>query len=226
MSRLDSASIMQENPECSMQPESHAHESTHVVMARRAIEDISEQLAQSPHNPGYLTSPVYTIPREWLEQHADAIEDSLTLGLEALSPSHRDTDLWHVGLIRSGNILHRHQRTGEVKRLHPMFAINDFLNAGIEDILTEARSIDTDTPPHEINQRTVDAIGAMLLRGIYFQQLSEVHPESFTPHERDVLLGIFQQNIITAIRRATRLTTRREPTINEPLPAAQATGNH
>lgn len=219
---VDTRTDSQAPLERSVTPERGANESTSAALARLALEDVAGWLAHSPNNPGYLSSQAYLIPKQWLDEHAGEIQERLMTGIDELTKDNVVIDLVHVAAIRDGNIPHINQKTGEIERLSPTFAVTDFLNSGIKDIVDRASRLEPGTPTPEVNERSVDSIGAMLLRGVYFQKLSHDYPEEFTPAERDALLRLFQQNIVIAIRRAARLTAERPIEPSVPAPAPQA----
>lgn len=203
-------------------PETDSQEAARAAMAHRAIEDVASWLAFSPNNAGYLESTVYTEPKQWLNQHANAIETKLTYDLGELSLDNADVDLWHLDMIRSSSIPYQNQFTDKIEPLESIYTTADFLNTGIDDVLRQAHDVDIHTPTGEINEYTTKAIGAMLLRGIYFQELSATYPERFTQHEYNTYLRLFQQNVISAIRRASRLNAQTTALISEHVPVQQS----
>ncbi len=219
---VDTRPDSQSSLEYSVTPEHVANESTSAALARLALEDVAGWLAHSPNNPGYLSSQAYLVPKQWLDEHAGDIQERLTTGIDELTMDNVVIDLVHVAAIRDGNIPHINQKTGEIEHLSPTFAVTDFLNSGIKDIVEQASRLEAGTPTPEVNERSVQSIGAMLLRGVYFQKLSHDYPEEFTPAERDALLRLFQQNIVITIRRAARLTAEQPAESSAPVPAQQA----
>lgn len=207
-------------------PETDSQEETRAAMAHRAIEDVAAWLANSPNNAGYLTSPAYTEPKQWLDEHADAIEAKLVYDLDDLSLDNADVDLWHLDMIRSKSIPYHNQFNDRIDTLEPIYTTADFMNAGIEDVLRQARDIDPQTPIEEIDRYTTNAVGAMLIRGIYFQELSTANPERFTQQECDTYLRLFQQNVISAIRNAAHLTARSKDVASEQAPAQEINISH
>jgi hypothetical protein len=182
---------------------------------------VFEWLAVSPNNPGYHDSDAYKLPRAWLDAHYSQINDYVADGMQNITMDNAAIDLYQLEMIHSGAIPHVNQYTGEIEPLHSEFAVSDFMNAGIGDILERARDDSVLTPLDEMRYHAVEAVGAMLVRGIYFTRLSVANSEAFPEAEREGYLRIFQQNILATIRRAARLELEQKAA-SEQQPAPQA----
>ncbi len=181
------------------------HDERRVSFAMSAVDKIFDWLAYSPNNPRYLTSETYRLPKEWLEAYAGSLMHEIENGEATISDNNETIDLHRIEIIRGGTVVHTNRRTGEVEPLAKMFVAQDFLEAGIKPVLKQARDSIPEDGAETINNRAVRAIGAMVVRGLYFDRLHEKHPEAFTAEERDSHLATFRQNIVATIFHTARL---------------------
>ncbi|HMR72666.1 MAG TPA: hypothetical protein PKD68_01515 [Candidatus Saccharibacteria bacterium] len=181
------------------------HEERRVSFAMSAVDQIFDWLAYSPNNPRYLTSETYRLPKEWLEAHTESLVHEIENGTEAISEKNEIIDLYRIEIIRDGVVVHSNRHTGTVEPLAKMFVAQDFLEAGIKPALEQSRNSKPEDGVEAINERAVRAIGAMVVRGFYFDSLHERHPEAFTAQERDSHLATFRQNIVATVFYTARL---------------------
>lgn len=171
---------------------------------------IFEWLAVSPNNPGYFDSAAYRLPRAWLDAHYGAIHEYAVSGMQGITMDNAALDLYRLEMIRDGVIPHLNQYSGKIEPLHKEFAVSDFMNAGIEEELSRVQNDTILSPVDEMRCHAIEAVGAMLVRGIYFTRLSMANREAFPETEREGYLKILQQNILSTIRRAAWLESQQQ----------------
>ncbi len=200
------------------------------AFARDAVSRIFKWLENdSVNSPDYLTSAAYTAPRAWLESNAIHIQHQIQEDLAHLTTEHIEEDVVTARDVYDPNHhkTHINMANGQLENTAKIFDASDFMYAGIEEVMQEAGRLNPEVTIEATNQRSVRAIGAMVVRHLYLEILASETPAVLTVERMDTISAVFKQNILSAVRhialleqRASRLASATEsPT--EVSPAQQ-----
>lgn len=203
-------SSVQTSPELNSQPD-HAF-TPQEKLAKDAVTRLFNDLAAAPNNPNYHTSPAYTVPYDWLTEHAPQIEQDVIQRLGSLCMDNIQADVAGLYRLKHNPPAYTHNGEGGYSPLPKVFETSDFMYAGIKDIVTPVmnRFDRGDDSVEKINGQTIQALGATLVRCYYLQEFAARQPEYLTPEEFERFKGTYTQNNLSHIRVAARIARQAE----------------
>lgn len=163
--------------------DSHAHDLASLLYA---------PLNHSPSNPDYRESHHGQAVRAWLDAHREDIERATSRLLQTLVVNPDNSEV---------------PRTIELAQSkHPgkMFQAHEISYAGMEDVMLRYREALAENDIHEVDQLSVSALSAHLVRIAYFTQLAEADPRMSDRHYERLL----RQNSYAIVGRAALLSAR------------------